>query len=72
MAWNPSPKVAAARDIGQRLGRDIVVVLTIHDGQLEAISYGRTRALCAEAKVWADRAFDALTAPSRAPTPEGE
>lgn len=63
MAWNPSPKVAAAREIGRRFGRDMVVVLMIHDGQLEAVSYGRTKALCAEAKGYADKAFDAITRP---------
>lgn len=73
MAWNPSPKVAAARDIGQRFGKDIVVVLAIHDGVLEAISYGRTRALCAEAKRWSDLAFEALSAPpAGGPPKEGE
>ena len=62
MSFNPSPKVAAARDIGQRFGKDQVIVLMIDSklGTLEYASYGKTKELCADAKVLADIAFNAL------------
>lgn len=51
MAWNPSPKVAAARAIGQKFDKPQVVVLLIDQtaGTLEFASFGTTRALCAQA-----------------------
>ena len=62
MAWNPSSKVAAARDIGKRFGKDQVIVLMIDSklGTLEYASYGKTKELCADAKALADIAFDSL------------
>ena len=62
MAWNPSPKVAAARDIGARFRKDQVIVLMIDNraGTLEYASYGETRALCDEAKWLADAAYAAV------------
>jgi hypothetical protein len=64
MAWNPSPKVAAARDIGKKFGKPQVVVLMIDQdaGTLEFASFGTTRELCAEAKKIGDVAFDAVMA----------
>ena len=64
MAWNPSPKVAAARDIGKKFRKPQVVVLMIDEdaGTLEFASYGETRALCAKAKKIGDVAFDAVMA----------
>jgi hypothetical protein len=62
MAFNPSPKVAAARDIGAKFGKDQVIVLMIDSktGTLEYASYGATRELCADAKRRADAAYDAV------------
>jgi len=62
MAWNPSPKVAAARDIGKKFGFDQVIIIGIDNNQdkMEAISYGSTRSACAEAKGYADAAYDAV------------
>lgn len=64
MAWNPSPKVAAARDIGKQFRKPQVVVLMIDQdaGTLEFASYGETRELCAEARKIGDAAFDAVMA----------
>lgn len=62
-AWNPSPKVAAARDIAKRFGKDQVIVLMLNrgsQGTIEAISYGRNRVLCADAKALASVAYDAI------------
>jgi len=52
MAWNPEPKVAAARDFGEKFKSPMVVILSI-DVEKESIcyvSYGKTRALCDTAK----------------------
>ncbi len=67
MAWNPSPKVAAARDIGKKFGKPQVIVLLIDQEActIEAISYGATPELCADARKIADVAFDAVVAASQ-------
>jgi hypothetical protein len=64
MAWNPSPKVAAARNIGKKFGKPQVVVLMIDQdsGTLELASYGETRELCEEARKLGDVAFNAVIA----------
>ena len=62
MAWNPSPKVADARALGRKWGASRVIVFLIDDatGKIEGISYGKTRALCADAAVLMDMAMDAI------------
>lgn len=62
MAWNPSPQVAVARDAAQRLGnaKQCVVLWFTDGGQMGMASYGRTRALCDEAKGIGNAAFDAV------------
>jgi hypothetical protein len=62
MAWNPSPEVAAARDFGQTFGADRVVILHLDQatGRIGYASYGKTRALCADAKVLGDVAMEAV------------
>lgn len=62
MAWNPSPKVAAARDIARRFGKQqvIVVMLDLERGTIESATYGETKALCADAKRLGDAAYDAV------------
>jgi len=52
MAWNPTPKVAAARDFGNKFRKDKVVIISIDyaAGTLEATTFGKTRAMCAEAE----------------------
>jgi len=61
MAWNPSSKVAVARDFGKTFNKEIVIILSINDkGELEYASYGTTKDLCGEAERLADAAFDAV------------
>jgi len=60
MAWNPSPQVAAARDYGKKFKQKMVVILAVNEKGLSYASYGDTKALCSEAKVLADVAFDAI------------
>ena len=62
MAWNPSPKVAAAREIGRRFRKDQVIVFLIDRsaGTLEYASRGETPGLCAKARRSADIAFEAI------------
>ena len=52
MAWNPSPKVAVARDFGQKFDKQQVFIVSLDRNRrtVEVISYGQTKALCAEAK----------------------
>ena len=62
MAWNPSPKVADARALGRKWGASGVIIFLLDDatGTLEGISYGKTRALCADVGALMDIAMDAL------------
>jgi len=62
MAWNPSPKVAAARDAGDRFGKDQVILLMIDrkQGTLEYAAYGKTKDLCKDAERLADIAYEAI------------
>ena len=61
MAWNPSPEVAAARDFATKFGADRVVILyTTASGQIGYDSYGKTKALCKEAAVLGDIAYQAV------------
>lgn len=60
MAWNPSPEVAAVRDAAVKLKAAVAVVLYItEDGcQMGYASYGKTMALCAHAKKFADYLYE--------------
>ena len=52
MAWNPTPEVAAVRDAAKKLDDApiAVIVFLTKDGQnIGMASYGKTKALCAEA-----------------------
>ena len=61
MAWNPSPKVAIARDFAKKFGKKQIIILAIDkNGVLEYASYGETKKLCDNAKRVADIAFDAI------------
>jgi hypothetical protein len=62
MAFNPSPKVAEARSIGQKYGKSKVIIVMIDDqaGTMESASYGATSLLCKEAQALADIAYDAI------------
>jgi len=60
MAWNPSPQVAAARDFGKMFDKEVVIVFHANAaGQFGYASYGRTKALCGEAKKMADMMYNA-------------
>jgi len=59
MAWNPDPKVAAACDFGKKFGADRVIILFVMpDDEIGYASYGKTPALCAQARIIADDLFD--------------
>lgn len=51
MAWNPSPKVAAARDYGRKFDKEVVLIIAFPAdfSRYEIVSYGKTRELCAAA-----------------------
>jgi len=61
MAWNPTPKVAAARDFGNKFGKDKVVIISIDykAGTLEVTTYGRTKEMCGEAEKLGKAIYDA-------------
>jgi hypothetical protein len=62
MAWNPDPKVAAARKFGKKFGKDVVIILSLNttQGTVEYASYGETKRLCSSARKLADVAYDAV------------
>ncbi len=60
MAFNPSPQVAAAREVARRFGKKQVIILMLDDYTLEYASYGEDKALCAGARRLADTAYDAV------------
>lgn len=61
MAFNPSPKVAAARDFADKFDKKITIILSVDaDQRLESVSYGQNRRLCAAAKKMSDLIFDEL------------
>jgi hypothetical protein len=60
MVFNPSPKVAAARDIANRFNKRMVIVLMLDEETMEFASYGATPTLCTRAKRLADKAYDAV------------
>jgi hypothetical protein len=61
MAWNPSPEVAAARDIGNRFGFEQVIVVMLDDkGRMMTVTYGKTRVLCSCAEALGNVASAAI------------
>lgn len=62
MAYNPSAKARSAESIGKQYDRDQVIIITIDQekGCIEYASWGKTRDKCAEARVLADKAYDAI------------
>jgi hypothetical protein len=62
MAFNPSPKVAAARELATRYKQTKVIILMIDDeqGSLEYASYGKDRYHCVEAQKLAGVAYFAI------------
>ena len=63
MAWNPAPEVAVARDAAKKLGdadQCIVIYLNYSTDSIGMASYGKTKALCAEAGKLGEAAYDAV------------
>ena len=66
MAFNPSRKVAAARDYAENFGFDQVIIIGIArrgvniDGEISYASYGKNPTLCTMTKQMADKIFKLL------------
>jgi len=62
MAWNPSPKVAAARDFGKKFNYDKVYIIAANEteGSFEITSYGETKKKCGEAKICANQIYEMI------------
>lgn len=62
MAWNPSPKVATAREFGIRFKYDKVIIIGVNesDGKFEVVSYGETKRKCAEAEITAGHIYELI------------
>lgn len=62
MAFNPSPKVAAARAVAKQFDQDqvIVVMLNYKENTIQTVSYGRTKRLCDAAAGLANAAYEAV------------
>jgi len=63
MAFNPIPKVSAARDYGRKFCKDMVIIVST-DGRspptLEVVTYGETREKCAAAQALGNAAYEAV------------
>jgi len=62
MVENRSPKVAVARGIGEKFKKDQVIIFMLdrQKDTIEYVSYGKTKALCADAKQLADLIFETI------------
>lgn len=62
MIENHSPKVAVARGIGKKFKKDQVIIFMLdrQKDTIEYVSYGKTKALCADAKQLADLIFETI------------
>lgn len=60
MAFNPSPTVAAAREVARKFKKKQVIILMIDEDTLELATYGETTTLCAAAKTLGDAAYKAV------------
>lgn len=63
MAWNPSPEVQVARDAAKKLGdadQIIIVYLNYKNNTMGSVTYGRTKAMCDDAKKLGDVAYQAI------------
>lgn len=63
MAWNPSGKVKDCRRIAEEWGDKDQVIIIALDRRLNTIAsatYGKSKALCTEAKRLGDAAYDAV------------
>lgn len=60
MAWNPSPKVAAARDFARKYNKVITIIVSLDTESIEVTSFGKTRRQCDEAKIIGDMLYNAV------------
>jgi hypothetical protein len=62
MAWNPSPKVAVARDFGKKFNYDKVYIIGVNEpkGIFEIVSYGETKQKCDEAKICSNQIYEMI------------
>lgn len=62
MAWNPSPKVAAARDAANKFKYPKAILILVNEktGAIEAASYGQTKKMCDECGKLADHLLEAV------------
>jgi hypothetical protein len=61
MAFNPSPKVALARDFAKKFDQKMVIIFHIDGAErIGYASYGKNKLLCNEAKKIADTIFDRI------------
>ena len=63
MAWKPGPEVAVARDAARKLGdADQIIILYVNyrNETLGCVTYGKTKALCDEAKGYGAICYDKL------------
>jgi len=62
MAWNPSQKVADCREIARKWGFNKVIIIALENdkGQGTAVSYGKTKKMCADAARLSGVAFEAV------------
>lgn len=62
MAFNPSPKVAAARDFGRKFkAKQVIILFVTEDNKFGYASYGKTKNLCHETRRLADAAYEAVS-----------
>lgn len=62
MAFNPSPKVAAARDFAKKFDQEMVIIFHIdRTGSIGYASYGRDQKKCDAAHQLAKDIFESLT-----------
>lgn len=60
MTFNPSPKVAAARDFARRFKKPMVIIISFSAEGFEYASYGENQKLCTQAKRIGDYLFDSI------------
>ena len=58
MAWNPSPKVASARDYGKKFNKKMVIIIGFDETILEVVTYGENKKLCATVQKIGDKIFE--------------
>lgn len=60
MVWNPSPKVAIARDTAKKFDASMIAIITVGKEGVRLTTFGKNKELCSEAKTFGDVAFEAV------------